>query len=1191
MSCINPNATCTNLADPENGHLLLTNKNSFNSIAEYFCNQGYILTGPGRRRCQANKKWSSSSPSCRLQYKCGPPPELPNTTNNGTSFNGQYDVSQKVHYQCSHGYSSINKYILKTPESMPYYISICQLNKNHLAQWIGPDIKCRARSCGDPSVPLNGYREGDLFHYPHEVKFFCYPGFHLIGSSRRKCEANEEWTVGQVQRFCTEEGSWTGLEPPVCEEIKCPPLPPLFNGYMEGYDTSYGTTVIFRCFEGMKIIGSPFTKCQEKNSWSHSVPLCLNSCKVPRISNGFVLNSLPDKLAQHGISLKINCNNKHEPNGPTAITCTNGTFTPIPPKCIPNKCKSWPPRISHTNVLFTKTNHGSIAKYQCRQGFQPSVKNNIISCLYGEWVMAKPRFRCIPLSCNHPVKTFGNLDGGHIMLEGQMGSYDFANYISKSCTLPPRLHAFFLVSDKEGKIIESNAVINDGVKSQLVCLKGYQVVGNEVSTCHSGHLMETLGNCKPMICKLSDHQVKNIIWMGSGSEIKHTESIHYGCGNGGANIKATCFHGNLIPKPFCEQTEFVPRNYCPAPASKAEASVYVMNGTEKEILIHSESFYKNGTVFHFYCSSSSTFEKEAGVIECIESEWITRLIPCIENVIKSALLSNSNFNSRQICSPPILDYDTFRVYNINSGISAKQRFSNLTIFPHGTILMVTCAMYDYVSNYKYQTSEIKCKKGRWKRPKDMIKCPDIKDTCLYEMDSRANLSVYHVQGERPVLFNERFIYLDKLQFTCVNNYLSQLRGTNEVTCLRGKWSAPYPRCVLLDPAAIADNASPPVYFTVHGYFLPNHHISPKGELYVKQGSTLNLYCLHKMTNNEEMIPIWKYESSFRTYPVRSDANYSGKPQNISAFALTIHNTLPQDSGLYHCTIPFSGATTSIKVVVTDDTCPPLKATSRHLLIHLSHKESFLGTMAQFSCPANYMLSGARALYCTTRRKWSHKTPTCVQQICEPLALKLNTNLKVSITSYKYGGIASFVCDGGYELIGRSTIHCQLNGTWSSRGEMPVCVVRECSTSVSVPGNGFIQRQYVRPMAEDGETSTSLIPYLNESEHSTRYHPGHLLIFSCNPNYMLTGNDFILCQRNGQWTNLQSKCEPFCRFPGIQPNTKTTSPPREYYKASARIVYVCQNSTNFKLSSHNVLECLQNGQWSRKIPQCINMTTN
>ncbi|XP_009474465.1 PREDICTED: LOW QUALITY PROTEIN: fibulin-7 [Nipponia nippon] len=67
-----------------------------------------------------------------------------------------------------------------------------------------------AASCPALQAPADGRKFGSKYLVDHEVHFTCDPGFQLLGSSTRTCQAN---------------GSWTGQEPRCAEISECSSSP------------------------------------------------------------------------------------------------------------------------------------------------------------------------------------------------------------------------------------------------------------------------------------------------------------------------------------------------------------------------------------------------------------------------------------------------------------------------------------------------------------------------------------------------------------------------------------------------------------------------------------------------------------------------------------------------------------------------------------------------------------------------------------------------------------------------------------------------------------------------------------------------------------------------------------------------------------------------------------------------------
>ncbi|KAF6197722.1 hypothetical protein GE061_008688, partial [Apolygus lucorum] len=430
--------------------------------SKYSCDPGQHLVGLKERTCRGDGEWSGAPAQCKHNIFCKEAPELPHARHNALPEQTTFPLETVLQYQCSHGYSTKG------------FSNAKCLAIDKRASWYGPDISCQPKSCGSPQDPSNGYHSGDCYTYGCKTDYHCMQGYELVGRGERTCQADGTWLprempacvlvtavecpvpenpafgnavytscqynsvvsyecrygytlVGEQTRRCGPDRKWSG-NPPKCQVIDCGRPPPLYQGWIENLEggTGLGASIIFRCQEGMTLVGNTSSVCQTNGTWRYPTPRCLAPCVIPKVDQGRVIFESNSSLNQipHGQHLEIQCESRYEPNTMDApLVCNNGTWSHMP-KCLPARCKYLPKAPKNGFVIAPKTEHGMKARFSCKDGF--AVKGEqTTECRYGNWTGEQPY--CQEVYCPFP----GYVDHGKILLVGNMGLYDYRPYVRK----------------------------------------------------------------------------------------------------------------------------------------------------------------------------------------------------------------------------------------------------------------------------------------------------------------------------------------------------------------------------------------------------------------------------------------------------------------------------------------------------------------------------------------------------------------------------------------------------------------------------------------------------------------------------------------------------------------------------------------------------------------------------------------
>ncbi|KAK1329363.1 hypothetical protein QTO34_011547 [Cnephaeus nilssonii] len=224
---------------------------------------------------------------------------------------------------------------------------------------------------------------------------------------------------------------------------------------------------------------------------------------------------------------------------------------------------------------------------------------------------------------------------------------------------------------------------------------------------------------------------------------------------------------------------------------------------------------------------------------------------------------------------------------------------------------------------------------------------------------------------------------------------------------------------------------------------------------------------------------------------------------------------------------------------------------------------------------DFVLIGNSTLRCTTDSQktgiWSGPAPRCELSTpgihCPPPQILRGQILSGKKDQYSYNDTVEFACLSGFTLKGSKGIRCSARGTWEPSA--PVC-------------------------EKDCQAPPNILNGQKEDRHRIRFEPGASIKYSCDPGYVLVGEESIHCTSEGEWTPTVPKCKEItCPPPPVIYNGTHTGSSSEDFPYGTTVTYSCnpgpEKGVEFNLIGERTIRCTSNGQergiWSGPAPLC------
>ncbi|XP_018581221.1 complement factor H-like [Scleropages formosus] len=327
------------------------------------------------------------------------------------------------------------------------------------------------------------------------------------------CAIGYQREMGLGTIFCN-RGTWTYLSLK-CQKKRCIPPGEILNGRFDlSAGTEYGAVIRVICNKGYETEGRSYMTCTD-DGWSGMNPVCrVMMCDPPpEIENGHISMELSEESPKYGDVIEYTCNRSNTVWKIQIVCNEDGEYEPSDPTC-EVQCPKPEGRsdviLLHRELLPAQVPEGFTAVFECAEGYERKWGSAIIVCINGTWT--ELTLTCRKKSCGFPA---------HVL----NGAFDLSQGM------------------------EFGAVAN------VVCNKGYKMVGTGYLTCSTSGWSGNIPACEVVKCPEPPDIKNGRVAMKPFSKNfpEYSDKVVYSCEKGytlvGSPVIECKENGEYVPSP------------------------------------------------------------------------------------------------------------------------------------------------------------------------------------------------------------------------------------------------------------------------------------------------------------------------------------------------------------------------------------------------------------------------------------------------------------------------------------------------------------------------------------------------------------------------------------------------------------------------------------------------------------------